>query len=273
MERMHVSESLHRPTVRHVSTGPFDRSPQRAVAVICAGREVGTCASVLRAFAITVALTVVWLQSMLAAALVDPLFPKLRPRDPWIASLIVEGTHRSTTFRDLVKRLDTRDAIVYIESRTDLRKALGGVTRLMSAAAGYRYVSISIRSGYSEDVAIAILAHELQHALEIAKAREIVDAESLAAFYERIGERKCFDAAVGCYETKEARRVGDVVLGELRGSRAPENELTSRGAYSERMAKQPTLKDAIDRHSSLEGRTARERGHQEASRADEEGGR
>lgn len=85
----------------------------------------------------------------------------------------------------------------------------------MGAAGGYRYVRILIRYGCRRDLSVALLAHELQHALEIAGAAEIVDAESMAAFYRRTGMRTCPDAAFECYETENARKIGEIVLVEL----------------------------------------------------------
>lgn len=163
------------------------------------------------------------LESTLAAAGVDRLFPKLRPRDAWVTSLIAEGSRRSATFRRLADRLATLKVIIYIESRMDLRDSVDGAARLMAAAGGHRYVHISLRSGCARDQSIAILGHELQHALEIAEAADIVDAESMAAFYHRAGVRSCPGAAIECYDTARAREIGEAVLIELQkgGGRAP----------------------------------------------------
>lgn len=54
------------------------------------------------------------LESTLAATSVDRLFPKLRPRDAWVTSLIAEGSQRSATFRRLADRLATLKVIIYI---------------------------------------------------------------------------------------------------------------------------------------------------------------
>lgn len=85
----------------------------------------------------------------------------------------------------------------------------------MADAGGYRYVRVSIRSGCARDLSIAILGHELQHAVEIAETADIVNAESLAAHHRRIGVRSCPGAPIVCYDTAQARKIGETVLIEL----------------------------------------------------------
>ena len=45
---------------------------------------------------------------------------------------------------------------------------LGGTTRFMTSAGGYRYVRISLLRGLEATERAAILGHELQHACELA---------------------------------------------------------------------------------------------------------
>lgn len=112
--------------------------------------------------------------------------------------------------------METLKVIIYNESRTDVPPSVDGTTHLMAAAGGHRYVRIAIRSGCARDPSIAILGHEMQHAVEIAEADDIVDAESMTALYRRIGVlRSCSSAAIECYDTAQARKIGETVLIEL----------------------------------------------------------
>ena len=61
-----------------------------------------------------------------------------------------------------------------------------------------------------------MLGHELQHAVEIAEAVDVIDAASMATLYRRIGEPTRSVVAAQCYDTAAARDVGTVVLTELR---------------------------------------------------------
>jgi hypothetical protein len=65
------------------------------------------------------------------------------------------------------------------------------------------------------DREISTIAHELQHALEIAEAAEVIDTASLTRHFRRIGYVSADSARLVAYETAAARRTGDQVLGEL----------------------------------------------------------
>lgn len=61
--------------------------------------------------------------------------------------------------------------------------------------------------------------HELQHAVEIARAPEVISEGALVAFYERIGQAQ---DKPGHYETKAAPEVAGRIRAELsrfRGTR------------------------------------------------------
>jgi hypothetical protein len=63
---------------------------------------------------------------------------------------------------------------------------------------------------------IAILAHELQHAVEIADTPAIVDGESLVREYHRIGYVNAASALPGiAFDTRAAVHAGQQVLKEL----------------------------------------------------------
>ena len=87
------------------------------------------------------------------------------------------------------------DLIVYV-SRTPLDGTLCGALRFVGAGAnGGRYLLIELNDGRGDDLdalsdrlaGIATLAHELQHALEVAGATDVQDLASFEAFY---GERR-----------------------------------------------------------------------------------
>jgi hypothetical protein len=79
----------------------------------------------------------------------------------------------------------------------------------------WRRVLITVRIGPRDINASAVLAHELQHAVEIADAPEVRGDQTLAELYRRIG-RLHLDADHTCqWETEAAIEVYDKVVQEI----------------------------------------------------------
>jgi hypothetical protein len=111
----------------------------------------------------------------------------VRVSDARIRAAVADGIERSPLFRDLVAGLEASDVIVYVDSDPTMPGRLQGRLTFMAAAGGRRYVRVRIACALSGPHLIAMLAHELQHAVEIAAAPSVVDELSLAAEYRRIG--------------------------------------------------------------------------------------
>jgi hypothetical protein len=147
--------------------------------------------------------------------------PHLRTTDAWLRTLIREGIETSPTFRVLVARLERSDVVVYVQCSAYGRPSAvnGGRLTFVSSAGGFRYVVVQMARLPSRAQQIAMLAHELQHAVEIADRPEIIDALSLARAYRhmadasevRSGDRVAFDTAA-------AIAMGVRVLLELGGA-------------------------------------------------------
>ena len=135
----------------------------------------------------------------------------VRTTCPYAQSLLRDGFQRSPTFARLLVRLERSDLIVYIESQVTLPPGIEGRLVMLSAAHGVRYVLIQIGTGDSLMDAIALLGHELEHANEIADAREVVDMSGFVALYERIGVKSGWHQ----YETKMAQEAGRQIRREL----------------------------------------------------------
>ena len=138
---------------------------------------------------------------------------RVRAADARTAALLTQGVERSATVRALVNQLEQLDVIVYIEMQPALRKRLAGTMTWLTRAKNYRYVRISLNPELNTDVAIATLGHELQHALEVANAREIVNERALEQFYQKHGDIS--RANVNGWDTAAARLAGDDVRREL----------------------------------------------------------
>lgn len=132
-----------------------------------------------------------------------------------LVAAIDEGAERSATLRALVERLDGSDVIAYVEY-ADLDDRLAGQLAFMSAAGGRRYVHVSINRRQPRDLQIAILGHELEHAVEIADAPEVIDEPTMARFYARVGFGGETIAGVTRFDTLAAIAAGRRVLQEDR---------------------------------------------------------
>jgi len=146
----------------------------------------------------------------------DGLRGHLRTTDDRLRRLLDLGTRTSPTFRALVQRLLDSNVIVYLWcDRADTAPSDGRLT-FVSTAGGYRYVVVRLVRLHSRERQIALMAHELRHAVEIADAPQVVDHESLEREYRRIGymsstptaDRKTFD-------TRAAVDAGVDVMREL----------------------------------------------------------
>jgi hypothetical protein len=109
--------------------------------------------------------------------------------------------------------LNHSDVIVYIEAVMILPKdTMGRLAMLPRVGGGSRYLRVQIRADLSRRDAIALIGHELRHALEIAEATEVRDTRSLIRLYERIGHPTIGEHA---YDTEAARDTGRMVRREL----------------------------------------------------------
>jgi len=156
--------------------------------------------------------------STLGAGPVCAETPRVRALDGTIDALLVSGSAKSITFRTLLERLERSDVIVHVEPwpLQHGRRRVGGMLRFVTRAGGFRYVRISLSVHLPRDTAVALLGHELQHALEVADDASVVDDITFEALYHRIGDT-CLDAAVvRTYDTSGARSAERRIREELR---------------------------------------------------------
>jgi len=136
--------------------------------------------------------------------------PAVRPEGAAIRALIDRGMKRSATFRDLHTGLDNASVIVYVR----FAPCSPGVPACLlwaSTGGDARRLVIKIdRFGRSPDELTALLAHELQHATEVAASSDITD---LASFQTSFALRGWKHGAG--FETEEAGKISKRVAAEL----------------------------------------------------------
>jgi hypothetical protein len=127
-----------------------------------------------------------------------------------LKSLVQQGVGGSATFRDLVSGLSDSSLLVYVR----FERCTGHVPSCLEMGAGTatrRVVIIRLDPfGHGKDELVALLAHELQHASEIAAVPSVVDTASLRRMYTEMGWK-----GQDGFETAGAIKVTRAVRNEL----------------------------------------------------------
>ena len=141
-------------------------------------------------------------------------FRRVRAFDPAVAAVIARGAASSMTLRALINTLERSDVIVHVEQVNRPGHGLAAATRFVTRAGGHRYIRVTLYGTWSLSQTIALIGHELQHAVELATAEWVVDQATCLELFHAIGRRTC-DARRVCYETEAAVIAGARVLDDL----------------------------------------------------------
>ena len=128
-----------------------------------------------------------------------------------------DGCSRSATFKTLVDQLSDTNVIVYIERGIcGFGHYKACLPHSVVLAGGNRFIRIVVDPGENGAPELALIAHELQHALEIAGAPNVRSGDDITALFHRIGRSPhCPRGTPDCYETGAALAMGDRVLDEV----------------------------------------------------------
>lgn len=147
-----------------------------------------------------------------------PSDPHVRTLEPCRPTLVEDAMRLSPTVRDLVDTLEQSDLVVYVRCAFFKDSSITGRLSFMGAVADRRYVVVEIKLYEQYSLQMATLAHELQHAVEVADAASIRDTTTMARHYRLIGI--AIDRHPLIFETLAARAVGERVHRELFGASA-----------------------------------------------------
>ena len=143
-------------------------------------------------------------------------FRRVRPLDPAVAALIARGAASSMTLRALINTIEHSDLIVHVEQVSRPGHGLAAATRFVTRAGGHRYVRVTLYGMWSLNQTIALIGHELQHAVEVATAGWVVDQATCLELFHAIGHRTCgAQRERVCYETDAAVQAGARVWDDL----------------------------------------------------------
>ena len=164
----------------------------------------------MRMFAVV--LILLWLTSTVNAQIPEDW--QVRSSSPYLSGLLEQGYAKSATFRHLIARLNESDVVVYIEPHLSMQFTRSGhLTSHVVIGGDTRYLRIRVNPRGRPNTMIALLAHELQHALEVADAPAVRDEVTFEKHFRLLDSGTCRG---GCYETTAARETQVVVAKELR---------------------------------------------------------
>ncbi len=139
---------------------------------------------------------------------------RIQATDLQSVALMRRGCLESATFRAIVLAIERAHGVVYVGSSVGLSAGLEGslLHRLVRTPDGLRCLWIVVRSDRASPYRVSVLAHELQHALEVLEHPDIADSAGVARLYA--GHARTPGGRVA--ETDAAQAAGAAVLRELR---------------------------------------------------------
>ena len=147
----------------------------------------------------------------------------VRSTDPRVHEWLRIGAAESQTFRTLLNTLADSDVIVHVQPVDRLMTA--GQTYFVTATRTVRYVRIEVSFRGSVNDTVALIGHELQHAVEIAQEPRIRDRQALSLFYKGMPGNSMSGTE---YDSAAARVIEDRVRREMWGAaRAESHPLAS----------------------------------------------
>ena len=148
-----------------------------------------------------------------------PIDSHVRSSEDRLLSLLRNGVARSPTLRELIGVLNGSDVIVYIESRGRMRAGLSAyLVHQVVTAGSHRYLKVVVNRELARDHLAVVIAHELQHAREVAEAANVRSSADMEALFKRLDSGMCV-LIRSCTETDAAVRLQAAVLGELNAGR------------------------------------------------------
>jgi hypothetical protein len=125
--------------------------------------------------------------------------------------MLEEGLCSSATFRSLVATLKRSDLIVYVSVKRLSSRRLAGGLQFVAATATSRILRAVIGLTVDRTERLALLGHELQHAVELAGAPNIRSSTAFADYYRLHGVP---GATQHAYETEAAHSTAERIRRE-----------------------------------------------------------
>jgi len=132
------------------------------------------------------------------------------------AAAVADAAGRSATLNDLFQRVQRTNGLIFITTPPAIGRAkdiLGGLSLDISVAGSFRILRIYVTCRL-DDTAMAVVGHEVRHAVEVLETSATTEAE-VDALYGRIG----WPMSSLSFETQAAIDAQNTIAHELRASR------------------------------------------------------
>jgi hypothetical protein len=142
----------------------------------------------------------------------------VRILDCRLAAAVADAAGRSPILEDLLERVERTDGLVFVTRPPIVGPAtrlLGGLSHHVTTAGRYRVLRIFF-AGRVDDHGVAIVGHELRHALELLETSTASRRTDVDALFDRLGWR----AGTDVVETQAALDAGHAIERELSAARA-----------------------------------------------------
>jgi hypothetical protein len=144
----------------------------------------------------------------------------IRTSDRGLQAALDDGLAHSQAFQALVAHLEASDVVVFLAYDRKPGDIASRVS-FVSMAGGRRYLLIGMRTRLPRVRQVSILAHELQHAVEIADAPWVTSTASMARYYADLKYAGIVDASQQHrFESRAAIDAENLVAREMRPARA-----------------------------------------------------
>lgn len=148
------------------------------------------------------------------AASDERLVTRVRGVGDEFRSLIRQGDQRSPTFRAMVDEIQASNAVVMIQFGLCAKGQFRSCVSHVGATGSTRAIRILVNPKLTTDRVIAMIAHELHHAVEIIRSGA-ANQDEVMALYRRIAIGECAKGRSERCETEAALAVEAKVLDEL----------------------------------------------------------
>jgi hypothetical protein len=143
----------------------------------------------------------------------------VRVIDRDLKALLERGAMHSPTLTALVAEVEATALLVFVECSFRLPSGLGARTNFVTSVGDTRFVRVAVDCSLTSRWQISLLAHELQHALEIGRHPEVHSVDAMELLYESIGFPTVRDGSTRHFETAAAIAVQRAVNQELGDAR------------------------------------------------------
>jgi hypothetical protein len=143
-------------------------------------------------------------------------YTRVRSTDAYMIALVRQGYDQSPTFRELVDMIERSNVIVVVQPGLCAGGRIRSCLVSVSGSQRDRHVRIKVDASHTNGSGlIATVAHELQHAIEIAEHADVTDGARALKLYRQIAIGLCRAGLSEECETERALATERTVLVEL----------------------------------------------------------